>query len=270
MLLATPLTVCLVVLGRHVKRLEFLDVMLGDRPPLQRMESFYQHALEGNADGLMKQARQRQRDGTSLATYVDDVALHGLALAQADWSREVLDPARMEAIRGHVGVLLDDLMEDVDRKTQHGDNTATLAAKPERWRDEGAVVCIAGQGPFDHLAATLAAQVLQRDGFGARAEPNATLEAVHIERLDPGRVRLCCLSVFQEGSSAASIRYFLRRLRRRLPEARLVIALWHAAPDKQTLIALRAEGPGEVIATSVGEVAALCQAFAAETVGGAA
>ena len=45
LLLATPLTVCLVVLGRHVDRMEFLDVMLGDRPPLTEAESFYQRLL---------------------------------------------------------------------------------------------------------------------------------------------------------------------------------------------------------------------------------
>ncbi|MFJ5370841.1 AI-2E family transporter, partial [Bosea sp. CER48] len=48
LVLATPLTVCLVVLGRHVERLEFLDVMLGDRPPLSAPEIFYQRILAGD------------------------------------------------------------------------------------------------------------------------------------------------------------------------------------------------------------------------------
>ena len=46
LLIATPLTVCLVVIGRHVEPLAFLEVMLGDRPPLEPEETFYQRALE--------------------------------------------------------------------------------------------------------------------------------------------------------------------------------------------------------------------------------
>jgi hypothetical protein len=254
LLLATPLTVCLVVLGRHVERLEFLAVMLGDRPPLAPEESFYQHALERDADGLVAQARRWLRESdASLAAYVDEVALRGLALAQADWTREVLDPERMGSVRRQVEVLLDDLAEDADP-------VEAAAALPEAWRDEGAVLCIAGQGPFDEAAAAMAAQVLRALGFGAEAAPNAVLEAARIEQaLDPARIRLCCLSVLEEGSSAASVRYFLRRLRRRLPEARMAIALWHAAPGSPMLSALRAEAPAEAIVTSVGELVALCQ-----------
>ncbi|WP_261394373.1 AI-2E family transporter [Siccirubricoccus deserti] len=265
LLLAVPLTVCLVVLGRHVERLEFLEVMLGDRPPLRLEESFYQRALEGDADGLVSQARRQLREGNgaTLAGYVDEVALRGLALAQADWSREVLDPKRTEVIRRQVEVLLDDLVDTQDASS-NADTSVSAATVPETWRHEGAVLCVAGQGPFDELAASMAAQVLRGHGFGGRVKPNAALDAAQIEqRLDPTRVRLCCLSVLEGGSSAASVRYFLRRLRRHLPEARTVIALWHAASDSPMLAALRAEGPGETVVTSMGEVVALCQAASA-------
>lgn len=265
LLLAVPLTVCLVVLGRHVERLGFLEVMLGDRPPLRPEESFYQRALEGDADGLVAQARRQLRagNGATLASYVDEVALRGLALAQADWSREVLEPKRVEAFRRQVEVLFDDLV-NTQGSLPGADSSASVAVVPEAWRREGAVLCIAGQGPFDDLAAAMAAQVLRGHGFGARAEPNAALEAARIEQqLDPARVRLCCLSVLEGGSSAASVRYFLRRLRRHLPGARTVIALWHAGSDSPMLPALRAEGQGEIIVTSVGEAVALCQAASA-------
>jgi hypothetical protein len=100
LLLATPLTVCLVVLGRHVNRLEFLEVMLGDRPPLLPEESLYQRALAGDADALVQQARRFLREAP-LAAYHDEVALRALALAQADWSREVLEPERLDSVHRH-------------------------------------------------------------------------------------------------------------------------------------------------------------------------
>jgi hypothetical protein len=245
-----------------VERLEFLDVMLGDRPPLRPEESFYQRALEGDADLLVTEARRRLRaekagEGRPLVAWCDAVALRGLALAQADWSREVLDGSRVERIRGQMEMVLDELAEEAAPAAEAG------AALLEAWRAEGAVLCIAGQGPFDAAAAGMAALVLRAEGFGARAEPNATLEAARIEAaLDPARVRFCLLSVVEGGSSATSVRYFLRRLRRHLPEARLAIGLWEAAPDSAMLAALRGEATGEAIVTSSGEALALVQAAA--------
>ncbi|MCX3149525.1 hypothetical protein OQN26_25490, partial [Citrobacter freundii] len=68
LLLATPLTVGLVVLGRHVDRLEFLDVLLGDRAALEPSEAFYQRALAGDGDGLAEQADLQLR-GLPLLAY---------------------------------------------------------------------------------------------------------------------------------------------------------------------------------------------------------
>ena len=255
LLLATPLTVCLVVMGRHVPRLEFLEVMLGDRAPLRPEESFYQRALEGDADALVAQARTALKGGSSLVSWHDEVALRGLALAEADWSREVLEPDRLAGIRQQVETLLDEMAE-TPAPTQ-------AAALPADWRAEGAVLCIAGRGRLDDLAAAVAAQALRQEGFGAVALPNTMLEGSSEFPLDTSRVRLCCLSILQEGSSAASARYFLRRVARLLPGVPVVVGLWHAPTGSAMLTALRQEGGGAaVIATSLGEVAAFGQAAA--------
>ncbi len=255
LLISTPLTVGLVVLGRHVPRFEFFDVMLGDRPPLQPEESFYQRALEGDADGLVAQAREfLAEDGNSLTAYGDGVALQGLVLAQTDWSREALEPERMDVIRNQVGTLLDDLSDL---------GAAGNTTLPAPWQAEGAVLCIAGRGPFDPLAARLAALVLHRAGLGARAETSAALENANLARLDPALVRLCILSVLEEGNSVAGLRYFLRRIARQLPEAKVIVGLWDAPPDSAMLAALREEGPADAIVTSLGEAAALGEAMAA-------
>src|SRR3984893_3455932 len=81
LVLATPLTVCLVVLGRHVERLEFLDVMFGDRPALSPPEIFYQRMLAGDPTEAAEKAEQFLKE-RSLASYYDEVALKGLQLGQ--------------------------------------------------------------------------------------------------------------------------------------------------------------------------------------------
>ena len=257
LLLATPLTVLLVVLGRHVPRLEFLDVMLGSRPALRPEESFYQRALEGDADALVVQARGYLREGGTLIGWHDEVALRGLALAEADWSREVLEPERLETIRAQVEALLDELSEV---PAEEGE-----ALPPAVWREEGAVLVIAGRGRLDDLAAAVAAQALRAAGFGAVALPRGALEGEADPRLDARRVRLCCLSVLEEGSSAAAARYFLRRMRRQVPGVPVALGLWHAPADSAMLTELRGESGGaDSIVTPVREAVALCGAMAGQ------
>jgi predicted PurR-regulated permease PerM len=83
LVLATPLTICLVVLGRHVDRLKFLDVMLGDRPPLTAPQLAYQRMLAGDPIEAVEQAHEYLND-SSLENYYDAILLKGLRLAEAD------------------------------------------------------------------------------------------------------------------------------------------------------------------------------------------
>lgn len=194
--------------------------------------------------------------------------------------REELGPEQFGQLRQHVAMLLEDLAMGVEDPPVRlpaptpvsalGDEFVEPDAIPIRqglpapsWRTDGAMVVIAGRGELDDLAAEMAVQIFRRHGFGARAESNNVLETANLERLDPAAIRLCCLSVLEEGSSAAGVRHFLRRIRRRLPETRIVVALWHAPAGSLMLSALRSENPGETITTSLRETVALCQAVSA-------
>ena len=114
LVLATPLTVCLVVLGRHVERLEFLDVIFGDRPALSPSEMFYQRMLAGDPTEAAGKAEEFLKE-KSLSSYFDEVALKGLLLAQADAKRGALDQARMIKIREAVTEFASDLSTQDNR-----------------------------------------------------------------------------------------------------------------------------------------------------------
>ena len=258
LLIATPLTVCLVVIGRHVDSLTFLEVMLGDSPPLEPAETFYQRALEGNAKELVAQAR-KAIVGSSLAQYYDRVAIPGLALAQADLSRDTLAFERLEAIHRQIGALL-----SVVAVGQPGAGPLQQGVTPaSEWQVDGTVICIPGRGQLDDLAATMAAQVLGNAGFAACCESNSILGAGRFEPTRLADTRLCCLSVLEQGSSASGIRYLLRRIQRQMPNAAVVVCLWHAAGSSPLLTALRADGSEETIVLSLGELVALARAISA-------
>ena len=125
LILATPLTLCLVVLGRHVDRVEFLDVLLGDRPALSPAESFYQRMLAGDPDEVQDQAELSLRTRT-LSAYYDDIALRGLKLAADDALRGQVNTPKLLRIRDSVQELVDELDEYDDTRPA----SPKSAAKP--------------------------------------------------------------------------------------------------------------------------------------------
>lgn len=113
LLLSTPLNVCLVVLGRHFEHLQFLDVLLGDEPALTPEESFYQRVLADNPDEAARQAEEFLKD-KPLSVYYDEVAIKGLALAQFDVNRGVLEHDRQVQIKEAIDGVIDDLSDHDD------------------------------------------------------------------------------------------------------------------------------------------------------------
>ena len=115
LLLSTPLTVCLVVLGRHVEHLAFLDVLLGDQPPLTPPEIFYQRMLANDPIEAAAHA-QRCLAEMSISQYYDNVALPALLLAQDDAAQNRLDGKRQSEIRAAALEVVEDLEHDVNEE----------------------------------------------------------------------------------------------------------------------------------------------------------
>ena len=107
LLLAMPLTVCLVVLGRHVEGLNFFEVLLGAEPALTPQQSFFQRALTGDSAEATYHAELALKD-EPLASYLDDVALKGLQLAERDFARGTLDEENLKRIRTTVKEIMDE------------------------------------------------------------------------------------------------------------------------------------------------------------------
>jgi predicted PurR-regulated permease PerM len=246
LILATPLTVCLVVLGRHVERLGFLDVMFGDQPALSPAELVYQRMLARDPVEAAEQA-QRFLKERPLIAYYDEILVEGLRLAQADAEHGLLDDERMLRIRDAVADIVDDLgahedkvepVSELDGAAETQSPLAQLekaeeAAGPSRrlpaeWRTEKPVLCVPGIGLLDEAIALMVAQLVQRHGIGARTEQADALSMSRIFGLDTKDVALLCLC-YVENATSAQIRYAIRRLRRKAPQAFILVSLIGAA-----------------------------------------
>ena len=234
LILATPLTVCLVVLGRHVDRLAFLTVILGDQPALMPAELVYQRMLAKDPVEASEQAR-RFLKAKPLLAYYEEVLLEGLKLAAADAERGLLDPERMQLIRDAVADIVDDLSDHKDPEPA-GEAVAeapTDAARepPETGRElaeQGRagrlVICIPGFGLIDEALAMIITQLLERKGIDARAEEAGAWSKSRVASLDVKGVALICLC-YMETPSPAQMHFAVRRLRRKAPASIILIAL---------------------------------------------
>lgn len=250
LLIATPLTLCLVVLGRHVERLEFLDVLLGDRPALTPAENLYQRMLAGDPDEALESAEVLLKE-RSLTSYYDEVALKGLQLAANDATRGVLTHRQLDQVRDVIRALVQDLgsHEDVEpppHETKDEPVASPSSEKPaikepaivgemphrnmipDGWKAEGAVMCIAGRGPLDEAASEMLAQLLGKHGLGSRLVLHEAVSRSAIYNLDMTGVQMICISYLEISGTPAHLRYLLRRLRKQAPQAPILVGLWPA------------------------------------------
>jgi hypothetical protein len=256
-----------VVLGRHVARLEFLDVLLGDRPALTPVESFYQRMLAGDPDEAHDHAEVFLKR-RSLSAYYDEVAVPGLHLAMIDDERGVLTPAHLERIKLSIQSLMEDLDDHEDTQSPPVATEAIPHSPPNAelpptellpaelapaeldiapgdpapdtsppgdlnlapaWRGATPVLCIAGRGMLDEAVSTMLAQLLDKQGLPTRVVPHTSTARAALGALDVAGVAMVCISYLELSGSPSHLRYLLRRLRRRLPpDALVLVGLWPA------------------------------------------
>jgi predicted PurR-regulated permease PerM len=253
LLLSTPLTMCFVVLGRHVESLKFLDVMLGDQPALSFEESLYLRMLAEDPDEAADEAESFIREN-SLSAYYDEVVARALMLAQADVNRGVLDPLRQsricEAIKGLIHNLAD--RKDEDAAGQDG--------PPPGWRDHP-VLCVAGRGPLDEGAALLLVDMLGKYGIAARVVSSDETSAAHIDALTIDGVRLVCVSYLEPGTFK-NARYQVRRLKKHFPETVMMAIFWGLSDDNSRYLDSIEATECDIVTTGLKETVQHILAFA--------
>jgi AI-2E family transporter len=285
LLLAMPLTVCLVVLGRHVEGLNFFEVLLGDKPALTPQQSFYQRVLAGDSAEATHHAELALKD-EPLASYLDDVALKGLQLAERDFERGALDEENLKRIHSTVKEIMEDLadfeprrwfrkMEPVEKKEDAEEAQTGLASLSSMaevdeeplpilepadlapgWEEEGSVLCIGGRTPLDEAAAAMLAGLLNKHGLKARVAESGTVSAGNIISLEAAKAKLVCLSFLAVGSSSAQVRYLVRRLRRILPSGSMIlVGCWTDDAAGAPVKALKETAEADAYATSFHQAA---------------
>jgi hypothetical protein len=267
---------CRQLRSRHIEGLQFFDVLLGDEPALTPEQRFYQRLLTRDSAESADQLENCIKEGQTLVSCFDEVALKALQSAQHDAERGVLDNEHLERIERTMREVIENLR---DFEPQHGSRKenseksagglASLTLIEEKqdlerlepgdlaagWEAEGAVVCIGGRTPLDDAAAALLSELLEKLGLKPRVLGSEAISPGHIVSLDVIDAKLLCLSYMSIGPSPAHVRYLIRRLRGIIPAGCIILVGYWIAGANGTIKALEKAAGADAYATSLKQAA---------------
>ncbi len=228
--IATPLTVCLVVLGRQLGPLRLLDPLLGAEPVFDAPMRLHQRLASGDLEEALEQAEE-VHTAEGLLSFYDDTALGAL--------RHLVDPNNTPpsaAQRQRVVASMTRLL------------TALQREGPERTETGPMVLCIGARNEVDSLSAQMLAHALQVQGLNGQAMPASALSADRIGELPLDGVSVVCLCSFNP-APLVHTRFVLRRLRRYQPDMPMLLAAWAEDADLTDNKALEQLGGVHLVTT---------------------
>jgi hypothetical protein len=217
LILSGPLTVCLLVLGRHVRRLEFFAVLLGDQPALEPQVAFYQRLAARDQDEAAEVAVEFAKN-TSPEEAFDGVVVPALCLARHDREEGIIDPADVRFVTEATR----EIAEEVAELRQPAED----AAPAERLR---VLICPA-RDDVEHVAAHLLALSLDPNRWEARVAGDETLASELVQQVADFRPAAVVIVTIPPGGLSHA-RYIVTRLRKHFPDVSLLVGRWGAAGE---------------------------------------
>jgi predicted PurR-regulated permease PerM len=222
LIVSTPLTLCLMILGRYVPQLEFLEVVLGDEPVLSPEAQFYQRLLAMDSDDA-SDITEAYLEEQGLEDLYDSVIVPALRLAEQDRHSDALDEAKLNSIRQSTKELIEELGEHVTEKAgsagANTDGRRSAVGSPRV-----SVVCLPARDETDEIIGIMLAQLLQGTGYQVESLRIGTV-AEMLEQVSEHNAPLVCVSALPP-FVLGHARSLCRQLRRRFPGTKILVGIW--------------------------------------------
>jgi len=240
LLLSTPLTVCLLVAGRHVKALSLLDILLGDTQALTMAQGFYQRALSGDSAEIIARAREFLKRNT-FAAYCDIVLMPAIHLARLDFGTGTISDDQQAKVRTAVTAVIGELLGQprgllrkwrISSASNLGRQLRTLREeRTGRWQGPldvppASIVLGVGLGTTaDDLATEILVRILRGEKVDARHLSIEDLQAPPPEAKPESIAMIYIVSAYpcEERGRAAAL---IEGMRARLPKVRIITAFF--------------------------------------------
>lgn len=251
LILATPMTVCLMVLGKHVNALNFLEVLFGDEPALEPYERLYQRVLAGDGIEAIEVAEQSLKE-MPLIQYYDEVALKALAMAYTDsasgrLSRDDISEIK-EAVEDVVEGLSDHLDEDLAAKKQSETNDQSSGTE---------VLCIPARNALDEGPLLMLDQALEAEGISANVFAHSSV-LLKSKDVKDASAKIVVVGYLGGGKVPAFLGLIIRRLRNQMPGQTVVLGLWAHTDNSISLEKWKESSGADHVVTKIKDAADLC------------
>ncbi len=237
LVLSTPLTVVLLVMGRYLPQLQFLEVLLGSERVLDEPTRLHQRLLAGDVDEAVELAVEHA-EAHSPQWFYAEVGLGALRLASSAHDSVATAEHRHRVVSGMQNIL-DELRD------QH----------PSKADGPVQVLCIGGRWAVDALSADMAAHALALDGIGSAVAQVGLMADESFARLDVQGASVVCLCYFSPEPNRHA-RLFIRKLKRRWPEMRVVVAAWNDVSDATDRPCVAEQIGADALVTTMDELVA--------------
>ncbi len=256
LILSTPLTLCVIVMGRYVPQLDFLEVLLGDEPVLSPQAHFYQRLLAMDENEAQDIADNFLKEHTVDELY-DSVLIPALSLAEQDRHANTLPETSTNFIHETTREIIEKL-EDVGPESAEDSSDLALETSPTQFGNGLMILCIPSRDEADEITGAMLVQILRRAGHHANLVPLDGVSKM-LDEVDKQGANFVCISAlppFALGQAAP----LCKRLRERYPDVKFVLGLW--AYPGGAVEAERRAGVGfvDLIATSLQQVVSLAAA----------
>jgi predicted PurR-regulated permease PerM len=232
LVLSTPLTVCLLVVGRHVPRLRFLQILLGDEPPLTPDSRFYQRLLAMDHHEA-RQVLENCLEGKTLEELYDSVLIPALSLAEQDRHQDRLEDAHQKFICQSTRELIDEFWEprgvQPAAAVDGGERGELSSAAALRAGQSRKVVCLPARDEADEIVAIMLAQVLETAGHRAQCIPLGTA-ADMLAQVKEEKPDVVCISALPP-FAIPHARSLYAKLRAQDSKLRIIVGLWNFSDD---------------------------------------
>lgn len=217
LVLSNPLTTCLLVLGKYVPRLKFLDVLLGHDPPLAPSVMFFQRLAARDEDEAYRIVHQQVAD-RDLADVFDEVVIPALTLTKTAAEERELDADDESYILTTAGEVIEEIGDDTRRRDAQGTVPTTAGPRVK-------VLSSPARGEADRAALAMLSALLAPDKWEAEVAAAETLTSELISLVEESQPAVVCIGSLPPGGLSHT-RYVCKRLRARFPELKIVVGRW--------------------------------------------
>ena len=248
LLLAVPLTVCLVVVGRYIPQFSFLSIMLGDQPVLPLRDRIYQRLLARDQEEAAELAEQYLGEKGLEALY-EDVLIPVLELAERDRHSDALSEERTRFVFDSTRTLVEDLAEPPAEGRESTDAEAKESPVPTPTLGPITACIVPARDEADEIVGVMLLRCLARRKVAAEFLTINVLKSEVMDRVTELAPQVVYISALPP-AAVLHAAHFCKRLRPRFPQLKIVVAVWHAEGTMEKgRSRLLAAGASDVVVT---------------------